>query len=145
MTRRRQWLCLLCLLLGGTAAAGDALVLVGSARGDLATPDTLTIRKAFLGLNTTLAGRPVRALMNQSDPALRQAFLQNVMGFSEQAFQRRVLTLKLQQGRPEPRAFDDESALARALQADGNGISYMWQSHAERTLGLRVLKVLWQP
>jgi hypothetical protein len=144
---RQACVCVLLLLVASVAGAAtveEALVLVVDASSTLAQPDALAIRKAFMGLNATVQGQSFSAIINDSDASLRPAFLQHIVGFSEQAYQRRVLTLTLQQGRGKPSAYGDETALLQALHADNRIVTFMWQSHAARLGNLKVLKVLWQ-
>ena len=138
------------LLLGGLlfcaveVRAADALVLVVRADSPIRSMDSLSVRKAFVGLTVSVDGITVRPVINNSQPALHTAFLQHVVGLSEQMYQRRTLTLALQQGRALPPVYTEESELVRALVANPNTVSFMWQSAADRAREIRSIRVLWR-
>ncbi|MFO1401016.1 MAG: hypothetical protein U1F30_07360 [Steroidobacteraceae bacterium] len=122
---------------------GDALVLVASVQSPVTTLDSQAVRKAFVGVPVWVAGNPVRALLNESEPELRPVFLQHVVGTSEFAYQRRVLRLTIQQGRPAPPVFHSADRLLEQLRRNPYAITYMWQRSAQRTPDIRIIRVLW--
>jgi hypothetical protein len=63
---------------------------------------------------------------------------------SERSYERRLLSLTLKSGRPRPEEFTDQDELVRALRKYPYSISYMWRSDAERSIGIKVIKLLWQ-
>jgi hypothetical protein len=147
-TVKRHWLSALLLLSFPLCAlpawSADALVLVVRADSPIQSLDSLQIRKAFVGLTVTADGGTVRPLINDSLPMLRTAFLQHIVGLSEQMYQRRTLTLALQQGRALPPAFTSQTELLRELAASPYAVTYMWLSMAQTSSQLRVVRVLWR-
>jgi hypothetical protein len=126
------------------AWSADALVLVVRVDSPIQSLDSLQIRKAFVGLTVTADGSTVRPLINDSLPMLRTAFLQHIVGLSEQMYQRRTLTLALQQGRALPPAFTSQTELLRELAASPYAVTYMWLSMVQTSSQLRVVRVLWR-
>jgi len=134
----------LAAVLAVPAKAADALVLVANADSPLVALDALAIRKAFVGVPVSVNGRPVRAVLNESEPGLQPAFLQHVVGTSELAYQRRVLRLTIQQGRPAPTTCRTVDQIVEQLRRDPYAVTYMWQHSAERLPQLRIVRILWR-
>ena len=141
--RGAAWL-LAGLVLASPAGAADALVLVVPARSPIQSLDSLQVRKAFVGLSVTVNGGTIVPLINNSQESLRAAFLQHVVGLSEQMYRRRTLTLALQQGRASPVVHTQQAELLRELEANAFSVTYMWQSSAAGLDQVRVVRVLWR-
>jgi hypothetical protein len=147
ITLSRPWraaLILAGLVLALPARAADALVLVVPARSPIQSLDSLQVRKAFVGLSVTVDGGTIVPLINNSQESLRAAFLQHVVGLSEQMYRRRTLTLALQQGRASPVVHDRQAELLRSLEANPYSVTYMWQSTVAGLDQVRVVRVLWR-
>ena len=137
------WL-LASLMLALPAVAADALVLVVPVRSPIQSLDSLQVRKAFVGLSVTVNGGTIVPLINNSQESLRAAFLQHVVGLSEQMYRRRTLTLALQQGRAAPVVHSQQAELLRDLEANTFSVTYMWQSTAAGLDQVRIVRVLWR-
>ena len=87
----------------------------------------------------------MRPIINESNESLRMAFLQHVVGLTEQMYQRRRLSLELQQGVTRPLAVRDQHQLVDRLRMLPTGVSFMWRSEAQREPELRILRVIWAP
>jgi len=124
-------------------AADRAAVLVVSADSPLTTLEPIEMRKLFLGLLVSRDGRPLRPVRNVSDERLGQVFLQHVVAMSQTAYDRRILSQVLQQGRPRPQEIKSPEQLLKALAADPLAVSYMWTKDVPQTARFRIVRVLW--
>lgn len=144
----KSWLYVLALsamlLQSLSAHAADALVLVVRADSPIQSLDSLTVRKAFIGLTVSSEGNTIRPLINATQPSLQAAFLQHVVGLSEQMYERRALTLALQQGLAQPTTFVVQSDLLRVLLANPYAVTFMWQSTADGIKDVRIIRTLWR-
>lgn len=127
------------------AQAPDALVLVTHQSSPVQALNASEVRRVFMGLTVSAPQGPIRPIINDSSESLRMAFLQHVVGLSEQMYQRRRLSLELQQGVTRPLAVRDQGLLLERLRRLPTGISFMWRSEAQRLPELRVLRVIWAP
>jgi len=137
---------LLVLLLGGSAAARAAdreVVLVVSAESSVMQLDPLDIQKLFLGYPVLRDNHALHAVRNLSDEQMSKVFLQHIVAMSESAYDRRILTQVLQQGRPRPLEVKSAAQVVQALAADRFAVSYMWLTDVPANPRLRVLRVLW--
>jgi hypothetical protein len=134
------------LLFGAAAArAGEhSMVLIVSAGSPVAHLDAIDVRKLFLGLSVIRNDLPLRALDNRSDDMLRQAFLQNVVAMPEGVYEKRLLTIMLQQGAHRPQPFATTAALLAAVAADPSAVSVAWASDVAQDRRIRILRVLWR-
>ena len=125
--------------------AEDSVVLVTSADSSIRDVSSIEVRKLFLGFTVNTGnGKPIHAVTNLSDERLWQVFLQGVMGMSERSYDRRLLTLTLQSGRPRPAVVQDVDAALLAIITDGNAITFAWSYDVDDRDDIRVLRVLWQ-
>ncbi len=144
--------CLLLLLLAAAPArAGDpprpaeqTMVLIVGHDSPIVHLDVIDVRKLFLGLTVMSSGRQLRALDNRSDAKLREAFLQNVIAMPERAYERRLLSITLQQGAHRPEAFEATAALLNAVATDPSAVSIAWAADVATDRRIRVLRVLWR-
>jgi len=135
------------LFVAGSAVAqtpGD-LVLVTHQSSPISALSAGEMRRVFMGLTVSVPQGPVRPIINASSDSLRTAFLQHVVGLSERMYQRRRLSLELQQGVTRPQSVSDPKQLVERLRGTPTGISFMWRSDALRLQELRILKVIWAP
>ena len=126
------------------AAAERQVVLVVNAEGPITQLDPIEIRKVFLGLPVLRGNRALHPIRNSSDEQLVQVFLQYVVAMSQSAYDRRILSLVLQQGRPRPLELESREQVQAALAADRYAVSFLWLHDALATPGLRILRVLWK-
>ena len=134
------------LLLGAapSRAAEHSMVLIVSADSPVNHLDAIEVRKLYLGLSVIRNGLPLRALDNRSDDKLHQAFLQNVVAMPEGVYERRLLSIMLQQGARRPQAFETASALLAAVAADPSAVSIAWATEVAQDRRIKVLRVLWR-
>jgi hypothetical protein len=134
------------LLLGAApaTAADQSMVLIVSVNSPVTHLDAIEVRKVFLGLSVMRNDLPLRALENRSDEKLHQAFLQNVVAMPESVYERRLLSIMLQQGGRRPQAFLTTPELLAAIAADPSAVSVAWASDVAQDRRIRVLRVLWR-
>jgi hypothetical protein len=143
---RSARLALLLLLLAAADmlhAAEKQVVLVVSADSPVLQLEPLEVQKLFLGLPVLRDNRPLHPLRNLSDEQLDNVFLQYVVAMSQSAYDRRILTQVLQQGRPRPLELKSDAEVVRALAADRFAVSYMWLKDVPVNPRMRILRVLW--
>ena len=135
----------LSLVLCWTAVIGaEQVVLVAGENSPIENLSPLELRKAYFGIVVRYDNQIIRPFRNLSDSQLNRIFLQSVVAMSERLYVRRLFSLTLRSGRPRPKEFTDQDDLVRALRDCPYCISYMWRSDAERLMGIRVIKLLWQ-
>jgi len=135
----------LSLVLCWTAVRGaEQVVLVAGENSPIEKLSPLELRKAYFGIVVRYDNQIIRPLRNSSDAQLNRIFLQSVVAMSERSYERRLISLTLKSGRPRPEDFTDQDDLVRALREHPHSISYMWRSDAERSIGIKVIKLLWQ-
>jgi hypothetical protein len=141
----RTLLLLLALAIAEPLAAADrAVVLVVNAAGPVTQLDALEIRKVFLGLPVMRGAHALHPIRNSSDPQLVAVFLQHVVAMSQSAYDRRILSQVLQEGRPRPVELLSRESVLASLATDPYAVSFMWSNDATRNPGLRIVKVLWK-
>jgi len=128
---------------GGAHAAERQVVLVVSATSPVQQLDPIEVQKLFLGLPVVRDDHALRPVRNVSDDQLTNIFLQYVVAMSQSAYDRRILTQVLQQGRPRPAELRTSRQLIEALAADRYAVSYMWLRDVPANPHMRVLRVLW--
>jgi hypothetical protein len=141
----RGSLVLLALCWGSLAVAGsaDMVVLIVNASTNYAALDSVEVRKLFLGLPVVRDGHTLHALRNASDPRLDEIFLQNIVSMSDTTYERRVLTLTMQQGRTPPPTFQDQRRLLAEVAADPDAVSFAWANDVAAIRTIKVMRVLW--
>ena len=148
MQSRRRFLALgLAALAAGRNLAEDnqAVVLVTAVGDPAFALGSLQVRKLFLGFTVLHAGHALRPVRNRSDELLDKIFLQHVMTMSAETYERRLLTMTLQQGRPRPMEVHSREELVRALLGIPHSVSFAWSSDIQGVGGLQTVKVLWRP
>jgi hypothetical protein len=128
----------------GAAAAERSLVLITSTASRTASLDVIEVRKLFLGLPVMRGGAPVHPVCNVSDPQIQEAFLQYVVSMSQSAYDRRILSLVNNQGRPPAEELASVTALLARLESDPQAVSYAWSTDVAGKPRIRILRVLWQ-
>jgi hypothetical protein len=147
MKRLARALLLCCagiLVCTNEAVADHEVVLVTAASSPLHNIDSLALRKIYLGYTVILDGKSVTGLRNTSDAALNKIFYQNVVSMSEKSYLHRILFHTIQRGTPRPAEYDNLDDLIRALTSNPYSISYMWKESAEKSPGIKILRVLWE-
>lgn len=120
------------------------MVLVARADSPIASLDLLDVRKLYLGFSVrTESNQQIRAATNRTSPVIYEVFLQDVMAMSAGRYDRRLLTLTLQSGRPRPVVVQNTRELLEAVNSDPYLVSFMWKEEAEEAGNLKILRVLW--
>jgi hypothetical protein len=133
------------LLLGAAtpAFARQELVLIVSAQSKADRLDPPLARRLFLGLTVAENGVRLRPLLNESDPQLKDLFLQYIVSMTDSTYDRYLLRLALIQGRSKPAVYKQSSELIDAVAADPTVVSYVWVKDAVRDPRVRVLRIVW--
>lgn len=126
------------------AADERRAVLIVSAASPVMALDAHDARLLFLGHTVRVAGRTLTPMRNLSHPQLEQAFLQNLVAMSATGYDRYVLRLALQQGRPRPREYTDLDTLFEVLAADPLAVTYTWYTDLRGDSRFRVVRVVWR-
>lgn len=147
VTRRKFMALGIAVLCTGPAAAvsDDEVVLVTNEQDPDFSLSTLDLRKLFLGFTLLHDGHALQPIRNRSDERLDQVFLQYVMAMSADAYERRLLSWSLQQGRPRPREVKSKDEFGEVLHNTRHGVSFAWRSDLDGVTGVHVVKVLWRP
>lgn len=125
--------------------ADDSVVLIVSAESNIRDVSPIEIRKLYLGFTVNAAsGAPIHAISNSSDKRLWDVFLQGVMGMSERSYDRRLLTLTLQSGRPRPAVVQNNDTALLSVITDKNALTFAWSGDVDGRDDIRVLRILWQ-
>jgi len=137
------WLLFALLLTGLISPASFAMECPLLVVAATASPvDHLTrkeLRRLYLGVPyQTLSGqlRPVR---NESDPMLREVFLQKIMFMSRNVYQRALATRLVQLREAGPAEYTNAGKLISALLAKPDLVSYIWSSDHPEDGGLKIL------
>jgi len=127
-----------------TRSVEHVMVLIVGAASPVQHLEVIDVRKLFLGLTVFNNSQQLRALDNHSDETLHQAFLQNVIAMPERAYERRLLSITLQQGARRPQVFTTPRELLEAVATDPGAVSVAWATDVEGDHRIRVLRVLWR-
>jgi len=125
------------------AAADHVAVLVVNADSPVTTLEPIEMRKLFLGHLVLRNGRALRPVRNVSDEQLSQVFLQHVVAMSQTAYDRRILSQVLQQGRPRPLEIKTGEQMIKVLAEDPLAVGYMWTRDVPPAGRIRIVRVLW--
>lgn len=134
---------LLFLLAVGPTQARD-LVLVVRTDSPVIEMDSLTVRKLFMGFAVAANTHSLHALRQEGDVNLDRAFLQAVVGMSEDQYGRRLLRMAIKQGREPPRTVTSTAEMLLALHEDPLAIGCMWADQILGNADVRVVRLLWR-
>ena len=143
MRRVLAILLLLLCLVAPVRPATQSVVLVVRADSSVTEMDSVTLRKLFLGLPVLVNGSPLHPLRNRSEPLLDEIFLQQIVAMSQSSYDRQILILVNRQRSLRPPEVSSLAAVAQALAADPNAVSFMWRRDVGQNANLRVIRVLW--
>jgi hypothetical protein len=128
------------------ARADHSMVLISNADSPIVSISPLDLRKLYLGFVVTAGDKTqVKPILYASDELLQEIFLQNVMGMSARSYDRRLLTLTLQSGRPRPQVFEDLESVLQRIDSDPQTIVFVWEEDIENLPNIKILRVLWHP
>ena len=131
------------LLASARTWAAEQLVLIVSAESKVEQLDSREVRKLFLGLTVTQNGDRLRPVLNESDPRVKEIFLQNVVSMSDTSYDRSVLRLTLIQGQVKPVAYKNLASLLKAVISDPTAVSYAWAKDVAQNPRIKLLRVIW--
>jgi hypothetical protein len=123
--------------------ADEQLVLIVSTDSKIVQLDSLEVRKLFLGLTVSHDGNRLRPVLNETDPRVKEIFLQNIVSMSDITYDRSLLRLTLIQGQRQPTAYKDIGLLIKAVAADPSAVSYAWSKDVVHDPRIKILRVLW--
>ena len=123
--------------------ADETVVLIVSAESKVEQLDSLEVRRLFLGMTVTHNGNRLRPLLNETDPRIKDVFLQNIVSMSDMTYDRRLLLLALQGGRSMPAVYTNSTALINTVAADPTAVSFAWGKDIQHDKRIKVLRVLW--
>jgi hypothetical protein len=135
----------LLLLLGAAipAFARQELALIVSTRSQVNQLDPSLTRRLFVGLTVVENGVRLRPLLNESEPRIKDLFLQYIVSMSESTYDRYLLRMALIQGRIKPTVYEESNKLIDAVAADPTVVSYLWVTEAVHDPRIRVLRIVW--
>ena len=134
---------LVLLATGAPASAEEQLVLIVSSESKIEQLDSLELRKLFLGLTVIQGGNRLRPVLNETDPRVKEIFLQNIVSMSDTTYDRNLLRLTLIQGQSQPTPYKDVALLLKAVAADPSTVSYAWSKDVAHDPRIKVLRILW--
>jgi len=147
MMRRLSMITVLALLLAVVSPAStgqevQTLVLVAGQNSDIPVLTPEEVRSTFMGAPQVKKNVRLKPVLNETDPLLREVFLQKVMFVSWKHYQQRLVEQAFRAGWPMPQIVTDRTALAKALQEQPGALTYMWESNA-KSLDVKIVQVLW--
>jgi len=148
MASRRDILCLAMAVLVARQASAiedDTVVLVTAEPDPDFSLPTVKLRKLFLGFTVLHDGNVLQPIRNRSDELLDKIFLQHIVAMSDEAYERRVLSMSLRQGRQRPREVYSRDTLIQTLLRIPHCISFAWQSDLRGVPGIHMVRTLWRP
>jgi hypothetical protein len=125
-------------------AAERQLVLVSGANVPVAALPPAEVRRLFLGTPSEHAGQQIRALHNDSEPLVREVFLQKIVFMSADHYERHLLAQVYRAGGQRPARYGTLDTLVQALQQQPGAVTYMWASTAREISGITVVQELWR-
>ncbi|MBI3622259.1 MAG: hypothetical protein HY208_08755 [Nitrospirae bacterium] len=139
------WGVLGCLLAGASgpapAAPDDRIVIVANRFYPASSLTRSETREIYLGLRTIEQFLRIRPI-DQSDPAIRAAFLQTVLNLSRETYIDHWNRLLFQQGGLPPLLKDSPDEVVQELLKTDGAIGYLWGRDAEGRNGLKILLVI---
>lgn len=136
--------CLALFLWGSLAHTQERVVLVASADSPIDSLTSFEVRKIYLGIEVMRAGRFIRPLRNRSTPFVESVFLQNIVGLTQDRYERRLLSNLLKFGAVRPMEFENVEQLKQSLRDNSFSVTYLLVNGDEDIEGLKVLRILWQ-
>jgi len=97
------------------------------------------LRRLYLGVPYQTRSGQLKPVRNESDPMLREVFLQKIMFMSRNAYQRALATHLVQLREAGPAVYTNAGELINALLAKPDLVSYIWSSEQPEDGGLKIL------
>lgn len=136
----------LCLLVSTNVIAGKTQRSLSLVTGPNANIEGLTpveVRKLFLGIPVIKNGKKLNVIRNESDPLLREVFLQKIIFMSERNYERYLLSRIVHRGGKKPEIYLDNSELVKKIQESSHAVTYMWSEQIESSSDITEILILW--
>lgn len=118
------------------------LVLVASAKSQLAGMTPAEVRRLYLGIPIVKDGKEVIPVRNTSDPKIQEVFLQRVLFMSAHAYERQMTARVYRSGGNRIRDYNDFRKLVAALEEDPRSVTYMPHEAASTISGIKIIASL---
>lgn len=141
---QRPYLPVLVFLFLSLPVFSQELVLVASSAADYKIPTLFEVRKLFFGYPIQRNNIPLNAIINKSNEAGYQIFLQKVIHLSARNYERRMLSKTFRTGSPAVQEVATLSALKNKLASNKFSVSVMWRKEVEQEPNLKIIQVLWK-
>ena len=124
---------------GPADAAEPQLVLVASAKSQVAPISAANARRLYLGVPLVQDGHEVIALRNATDPGTQELFLQRVLFMSAQAYDRQISGRVYRSGGNRIAEYTAQRELIDKLLTEPWAVTYMSSEAAAREPDLKVV------
>ncbi|HKJ22116.1 MAG TPA: hypothetical protein VKA13_03430 [Gammaproteobacteria bacterium] len=118
------------------------LVLVSGTAGGIEKLSNDEVLFLFMDAPVVKGGVRLQPVLNETDPLLREVFLQKVMFMSWRHYQRRLVSQAFSHGWARPETVLNLSALVHKLKTESGTVTYMWKKTAEEQ-NVKIVQVLW--
>ena len=118
-------------------------VLVVSESSPVKKANVLEIRRIYLGLPSSADSLIKNPVINSSSQDVYKAFLKNIMHMTEKGYQRKIIKRIFRQGGEKVKEIQSISELVNYLNKNIYDVSFMSESTAKKTKGIKVVQVLW--
>ena len=121
------------------SAEESRLVLVASVNSPLVTLTSADVRRLYLGVPLTHAGREIVALRNGENAMVKEMFLQHVLFMSAQAYERQIAARIYRAGGNRIPEFCELRSLLETLATEPLAVTFMQAEAAARQPGIKIL------
>ena len=118
------------------------LVLVASAKSNVAGMMPAEVRRLYLGIPIIRDGKEIIPVLNTSDPMIQEVFLQRVLFMSAHAYVRQMTARVYRSGGNRIRNYNDFRNLVEALVEDPQSVTYMPYETASTLSGIKIIASL---
>lgn len=118
-------------------------VLVVSESSPVKKANVLEIRRIYLGLPSSADSLIKNPVINSSSQDVYKAFLKNIMHMTEKGYQRKIIKRIFRQGGEKVKEIQSIPELVNYLDKNIYDVSFMSESTAKKTKGIKVVQVLW--
>lgn len=122
-------------------AAEPKLVLVASAKSQIAPITTAEARRLYLGVPLVQDGHELIPVRNATDPVAQELFLQRVLFMSAQAYDRQVSGRIYRSGGNRIAEYDNPRELVDSLVTQPWAVTYMTSDAASRQPDLKTVSI----
>ena len=118
-------------------------VLVVSESSPVKKTNVLELRRIYLGLTSSANSLIKKTVINSSSQTVYKAFLKNIMHMTEKGYQRKIIKRIFRQGGEKVKEIKSIPELVNYLDKNIYDVSFMSESTAKKTKGIKVIQVLW--